>query len=109
MGSLSKNITHFRKKSGLSQLALAKRLGVSKSTIFRWETGESGPSVNAITQLCKILSITTDSLLLSKEDSNKLNSSNKNLSRRLRKIEQLNVKDQKALFSIIDAYLKSNT
>lgn len=108
MGSLSKNIAHYRKKSGLSQIALAKKLGVSKSTIFRWETGESSPSVDTIIQLCRILSIATDSLLLSKEDSNNLNSSNKNLSRRLKKIEQLTIRDQKTLFSIIDAYLKSN-
>src|SRR3989338_800561 len=109
MSNLSKNLTHYRQKADLSHNALAKKTGLSKSSISRWEAADSFPSVDAIIKLCKSLGITTDALLLSKGEASSLNSSNKSLANRLKRIEKLSIKEQNALFSIIDAYLKSNT
>lgn len=33
----------YRKRAGLSQLALAEELGVKQSTVSRWESGTSNP------------------------------------------------------------------
>ena len=38
---LSDKIYHCRKKAGLSQEALAERIGVSRQAISKWETGDS--------------------------------------------------------------------
>ena len=41
--NLSEKILYCRKKAGLSQEALAEKLGVSRQAISKWETGESVP------------------------------------------------------------------
>ena len=38
---LGSNLFNARKKSGLSQEAVAEKLGVSRQTISKWETGGS--------------------------------------------------------------------
>ena len=39
--SLGSSLYHARKKSGLSQENVAEKLGVSRQTISKWETGVS--------------------------------------------------------------------
>ena len=39
--NLSEKIQYCRKKAGLSQEALAEKLGVSRQAISKWETGVS--------------------------------------------------------------------
>lgn len=38
---ISVNITALRKKAGLSQEALSDRIGVSRQTVAKWESGDS--------------------------------------------------------------------
>lgn len=42
---------------------VAKALGVSKSTVYRWESGESEPGILAVCRLADLLGVTTDELL----------------------------------------------
>ena len=54
--SFSNNIKMVRQKSLLSQEAFAKVLGVSFTTVNRWETGKSKPSyktMKLIDDFCK--------------------------------------------------------
>lgn len=46
--SFSEDIKTVRKKSLLSQEAFAQALGVSFTTVNRWETGKSRPSYKAM-------------------------------------------------------------
>lgn len=55
-----------RRTAGLSQEALATQLGVSRQAVSRWETGESLPDTEKVLQLCRILHISADELLLDK-------------------------------------------
>ena len=41
MMKLSEKILYCRKRAGLSQEALAERLGVSRQAVSKWETGVS--------------------------------------------------------------------
>lgn len=41
--SLGSSLYHARKKSGLTQEAVAEKLGVSRQTISKWETNETLP------------------------------------------------------------------
>lgn len=52
-----------RKKQGLDQIQLARRMNLSRSTIAMWETGRSSPSLDMLIQLCEILGCTTGYLL----------------------------------------------
>ena len=47
----------------LSQAELAKRVGVSRSTIAMWETGGSQPDNDALRRIADILGVSTDYLL----------------------------------------------
>ena len=61
--SFSKDIKVIRQKSLLSQEAFAQILGVSFTTVNRWETGKSKPSyktMKLIDDFCKLNNIDFD-------------------------------------------------
>lgn len=51
------------KKSGLSQEAVAEKLGVSRQTISKWETGETLPDIRQSKRLAVLYHITLDELV----------------------------------------------
>lgn len=65
---LSEKIYESRKKAGLSQEALAEKLGVSRQAVSKWETGESDPEISKLKLLAEIFGVSVD-WLLSEEDS----------------------------------------
>lgn len=52
-----------RKRRGLSQVALAERLGLSKSTIGAYETGDITPSLEALNLIADFFNVDIDYLL----------------------------------------------
>lgn len=61
--NLSQKIYQCRRQAGLSQEALAERLGVSRQAVSKWETGESVPEPAKLLALAKAFGVTTDYLL----------------------------------------------
>ena len=51
------------KKSGLSQEAVAEKLGVSRQTISKWETGETLPDIRQSKGLAMLYHVTLDELV----------------------------------------------
>ena len=60
---LHEKIYTLRKKQNLSQEALSEKLGVSRQSVSKWETGEATPEVTKLLSLSKIFGVTTDYLL----------------------------------------------
>ena len=60
---LNEKIYYCRKKAGLSQDALAEKLGVSRQAISKWETGESVPETGKLAALAGALGVSLDWLL----------------------------------------------
>ncbi len=60
---LHDKIYELRKKEGLSQEALAEKLGVSRQSVSKWETGEATPEVSKLLAISKLFGVTTDYLL----------------------------------------------
>lgn len=50
-----KNIVKYRKDNGISQLELAKRLGIAKTTLWRWEQGKTVPHGEEYARLASIV------------------------------------------------------
>ena len=61
--NLGKNLFQARKKKGLSQEAVAEKLGVSRQTIFKWETDETLPDIRQAKKLAVLYGLTLDELI----------------------------------------------
>ena len=64
---LNEKIYDCRKKAGLSQDALAERIGVSRQAVSKWEIGSAQPDLANIVALAKVFGVTTDWLLTDDE------------------------------------------
>ena len=56
-------IKHLREQKGLTQSDLAKRLGITRSSVNAWELGISVPSTQYVVELSNIFKVSTDYLL----------------------------------------------
>ena len=61
--SLGSNLSDARKKKGLSQEAVAEKLGVSRQTISKWETDETLPDIRQSKRLAVLYGLTLDELI----------------------------------------------
>lgn len=57
------NIQSRRKTCGLTQEQVAERLGVSRQTVTKWETGESTPDLAHAGALAEVLDVSLDALV----------------------------------------------
>lgn len=63
--TLSDEIIHIRKKGFCTQIEFSERIGVSFSTVNRWETGKMSPNVSTMKRLkayCDALNIEFDNV-----------------------------------------------
>lgn len=60
---INKQITKYRRSKGLTQRALADRLGVTVQAVSKWETYKCCPDIQLLPELAKIFEITVDELL----------------------------------------------
>ena len=60
---VAEKIKTLREKQNLTQSALARRLGITRSSVNAWELGISVPSTQYIVELAHIFSVSTDYLL----------------------------------------------
>lgn len=56
-------IKHLREQEGMTQVGLAKQLGITRSSVNAWEMGVSVPSTQYIVELAHIFKVSTDYLL----------------------------------------------
>ena len=57
------NLFHARKRRGLSQEDVAQRLGVSRQTVSKWETGETVPDIRQSKKMAALYNISLDELI----------------------------------------------
>lgn len=61
--TLNENIRQLRMARNLSQVDLAKALGVTKQSVSNWENNNIQPSIDMLVHLAKFFSVSTDYLL----------------------------------------------
>ncbi len=72
------NLTYLRKKSGLKQSDIAKKLNYSDKMISKWEKGDIVPSVENLCALCDIYGVSLDAMVRSKiEEADAIEATNK--------------------------------
>lgn len=60
---LGEKLLHLRKKAALSQTEAAGRLGISRQTLSKWETGKSCPDAVFLKKLSDLYQVSADELL----------------------------------------------
>lgn len=60
---IGERIKMLRESNNISQAALAKRLGITRSSVNAWELGINVPSTQYIIELSDIFKVSTDYLL----------------------------------------------
>ncbi len=58
-----RKLSELRKAAGLSQEQLAEKAGVSRQTIFKWESGLASPSMENILVLSRLFGVSADELI----------------------------------------------
>lgn len=61
--TIGKRIMENRKRLGLTQDALAEKLGVTAQAVSKWENDQSCPDITTLPKLAEIFGISTDALL----------------------------------------------
>ncbi len=61
--TLGKRIVRNRKRLGLTQDALAEKLGVTAQAVSKWENDQSCPDITMLPRLAAVFGVTTDALL----------------------------------------------
>ncbi len=61
--NLGNSLFHARKKCGLSQEAVAEKLGVSRQTISKWETDETLPDIRQSKRMAMLYNVSLDELI----------------------------------------------
>lgn len=60
--NLGAQIAHYRKQLGMTQEALASRLGVTNQAVSKWESEQSCPDVQLLPELADLFEISLDTL-----------------------------------------------
>ena len=61
--SIGERILELRKQKNISQVQLAKALGISRQAVSKWETGQTQPEADRIPRICAVFSVSADELL----------------------------------------------
>ena len=61
--NLGESLLNARKSKGLTQEAAAEKLGVSRQTVSKWETGETLPDIRQSKRLAALYGVTLDELI----------------------------------------------
>lgn len=65
---LSESIYVLRRRNGLSQEQLAEKIGVSRQSVSKWESGQSTPELDKLVALCNYFQVTMDQLTTGTRD-----------------------------------------
>lgn len=68
--TIGKRIYDVRKEQGLTQVAMARRLGTTAKHMSEIERGISGVALGTLVEIAQILDVSTDYLLMGKEPEN---------------------------------------
>jgi transcriptional regulator with XRE-family HTH domain len=108
MRQLAERIVRIRKQTGITQVQLAKELGVTQPMVSRIEKGELRLNGEVIIKLAKLYKVSADEILGLRSSESSQPIIPKRWLVRLNKIQQLPKRDQDGLIQTVDRYLKAS-
>jgi transcriptional regulator with XRE-family HTH domain len=105
--NFGKRLAHLRKAVGLTQKQLGDAINISRRMIVYYEGDAESPPANLVEPLAKALRVTPEELLGIKEPKSSFNTRNAALWRKLKLVEELPQKDQKAILHHIELAVRS--
>jgi transcriptional regulator with XRE-family HTH domain len=105
---LGKRLRTLRQERRITQVELAKMLGVQQTNISAVERGVRGLTIHQAVKLAQALRVSTDEILLGKraDRENKNGLLDRRFVRRLQRIGRLSQRDKQALLRNLDNFLR---
>ncbi len=99
-------LAQLRKTASYTQQQLADEIGVSRRMVAYYETESEHPPANLLTDLARVLNVSTDDLLGSGSRKRaKVIAVSPRLERRMRQIEALSPRPKQQLLGLIDTFI----
>lgn len=106
--TIGHRIARIRKAQGLTQLQLAELIGISRTLVTDYEIGRLRLNDDMLTRFACTLGVSADVLLGLTNPSDLPTTPDLTITKRLREIELLPLRQKKSLLLTIDNYLKAN-
>lgn len=107
--TLGKRLAKYRKMHGLSQEALAEKIGLSRKQVVDYETGRVHLNDDMIVRFAMVLNTSADELLGLKPMRHTENAPELRFTRRLRDLSQLPEDKKRAVLKILDDLIRANS
>lgn len=65
---IANRLVNLRKRNGLSQEALAEKLGISRQAVSKWECAEASPDTDNLIMLARLYGVSLDELLRAEDE-----------------------------------------
>jgi len=103
--TIGRRLRELRRRRGFTQAEVAEQVGIDQTLVSNYERGAARLHGALVAGFAKALRASADEILGLKDVSTK-NHSNGRLLRRLQRIEELPVADQRAVFKFLNALLE---
>lgn len=103
---LGLRLAALRRRRGLTQVDLAEILGVGQSLVSHYERGQTNMDAFTLVKTIEALDVSADELLRFSDAEPATGSPPRRFLRRLRLIDRLSEREQKALLQTLDAFLE---
>jgi transcriptional regulator with XRE-family HTH domain len=103
--TIGQRLAAIRQQRGLTQLELARKLGITQTLVSEYERGNLRLHGALVAAFSKALRSSSDAILGLERVKKDGIIDDRRILRRLQKIEKLGKRDQQALFRTIDAFL----
>ena len=103
--AVGRRLAQIRKGRGITQVEMAKLLGVVQSGYSAYERGIVRIHAELLIQLCQLLKVSADEILGLKDSAGDLATFDRRLLKRLREIETLSRRQKQALIRTLDDFL----
>lgn len=106
--TIGQRIKRIRKQKGYSQADIGKKVGIIQRLVSDYERGRLRISVDLLIRFASALEVDTSELVTDNHKTKKeIKPVTSKLAQRLRRIETLNVSQQKTIIKTLDAFLKA--